>query len=125
MKFGLIILSLILIAGCSKQEPAASQDSLFTAPMQPAPPPQMYEDSTGLIIDSSVVRQQPDIEQLKGIAPSRVVMIYRAFQPLRTHATTSAQREAFLRAQKITSQQLHSVLAEGDRLGWGTAPQGK
>ena len=125
MKFTLIIFSLMLVAGCSKQEPAASQDTLLTTPMQPAPPSQRYEDSTGLVIDSSVVRQQPDIEQLKGIDPIRVVMIYRAYQPLRSRATTPAQRDAFLRAQKITPEQLHSVLAEGDRLGWGKAGQPK
>lgn len=119
MKFGLIILSLILIAGCSKQEPAASQDTLLTTPMAPAPAPQPYADSsTGLVVDSSVVRQQPDIERLKSIDPVRVVGIYQAYQPLRNKATTKAQIDAFLRAEKITPDELHSILAEGDRLGW-------
>jgi|GEM_PF-3375927 len=122
MKFVLSILFLFLIAGCSKQENAATQDSLFSTPLNPSPAPQPYQDSTGLIVDSSVVRQQADIERLKGIEPTRVVVIYRAYQHLRTRATTKAQIESFLRAQKITAEQLHAVLAEGDRLGWGKTP---
>ena len=125
MKFVLSILLLFLVAGCSKHETAASQDSLFTTPLNPPPVAQPFVDSAGLYIDSSVVRQQPDIERLKGIDPVRVVMIYRAYQPLRNRATTTAQRDAFLRAQKISPEQLHSVLAEGDRLGWGKAAQRK
>ncbi|HET6400880.1 MAG TPA: hypothetical protein VFH95_05710 [Candidatus Kapabacteria bacterium] len=121
MKFVLSIVFLLLVAGCSKQEPATSQDSLLTTPLQPAPTHTSYVDSNGLYIDSFMVQQQPDIERLNGIAPERVVEMYRAFQPLRNHATTPAQLDSFLRAQKINSRQLHSVLAEGDRLGWRTA----
>ena len=123
MKFVLPILFLLFAAGCSKREPVASQDSLFTAPLHPKPVHGFYRDSNGLYIDSFVVEQQPDIERLKGIAPVRVVEIYQDFQPLRNRSTTTIQLDSFLHAQKITAQQLHSVLAEGDRLGWAKAPR--
>ncbi len=121
MKFILSIIVFLSIVGCSKHENAASQDSLFTTPMNPTPAHASYVDSTGLYIDSFMIQQQPDIERLKGIEPIRVVDIYRDFQPLRNHATTSAQLDSFLHVQKLSSQQLHSVLAEGDRLGWDKA----
>ncbi|HEX5315277.1 MAG TPA: hypothetical protein VFX22_01390 [Candidatus Kapabacteria bacterium] len=125
MKFVLSILLLFLVIGCSKHETAASQDSLFSAPLNPAPARASYIDSNGLFVDSFMVQQQPDIERLNGIEPIRVVAIYRDFQPLRNHSTTPVQLDSFLHKQKITPEQLHSVLAEGDRLGWGKAAQRK
>ncbi|MFI5202827.1 MAG: hypothetical protein ACHQNE_10615 [Candidatus Kapaibacterium sp.] len=123
MKFVLAIVFLLLVAGCSKHETAASQDSLFTTPLNPPPAAQSYIDSTSLYIDSFMIQQQPDIERLKGIDPVHVVEIYRDFQPLRNHSTTPSQLDSFLLAEKISAEELHSVLAEGDRLGWRKASQ--
>jgi hypothetical protein len=119
MKRVFIITILLFTIGCSKQENAASKDTLFAAPLKEAPaPPPTDNDTSGLWIDSSVVRQQSDINALKRLEPKQVVAIYQAYRPLRKSSTTRAQVDSFLASQKITSQELHSVLSEGDRLGW-------
>ena len=122
MKRVLIIAASLLVIGCSKHESAASRDSLFTQPLKDTvvPPPSDNVNS-GLWIDSSVVRQQPDLNVLKRFDPKQVVAIYEAFRPLRNASTTPAQLDAFLASKKITARELHSVLAEGDRLGWSKA----
>lgn len=122
MKGGLIIGMLLLTIGCSKHESAGSRDSIFVQPLQepPAPPP-LDQTNSGLWIDSSVVRQQADINVLKRFDPQKVVQIYEAYRPLRSRSTTPVQLDSFLAAQKITAKELHSVLSEGDRLGWSKA----
>lgn len=111
---------MLMLASCSKHEDAASQDSLLAAPAQELPPvvPLVGDTSTGLLVDSFVVRQQPDMQVLKRFTPEQVVALYDAYRPLRVPSTTTAQVDSFLKAQKITEKELHSVLAEGDRLGW-------
>ncbi len=125
MKYLLSILLVISALGCSKHEEAASNDSLLTTPMNPQLVQTSHPDSTGLVVDTFMAQQQPDIERLKGIDPVRVVRIYDAYQPLRSHSTSPAQRDAFVKKQKITTEQLKSVLAEGDRLGWGKTLRGR
>lgn len=121
MKYLLATLLVISIIGCSKQEEAGSNDSLLAKPMNPQPVGTSTVQPNGLYVDSFVAEQQPDINRLKGIDPVRVVEIYDAYQPLRNSSTTPAQRNAFLKKANITADQLKSVLAEGDRLGWGKA----
>lgn len=125
MKYLLASLLIVSALGCSKHDEAASADSLYTTPMNSAPVGTSRPDSTGLVVDTFMTEQQPDINRLKGIDPVRVVRIYDAFQPLRKSSTTAPQRQAFLKKQNITSDQLKSVLAEGDRLGWGKMLRGK
>lgn len=121
MKYLLATVLVISILGCSKQEEASSNDSLLTKPLQSQPLGTSRPDATGLVVDSFMAEQQPDINRLKGIDPVRVVEIYDAYQPLRNSSTTPAERKAFLKKANITADQLKSVLAEGDRLGWGKA----
>jgi hypothetical protein len=122
MKFLSIIIALFLIAGCSKRDDLASKDTLLVAPhTEPAPPPPARDNNTGLVVDSFVARQQPEMDTLKRFEPKRVVQIYQAYRPLRKSGTTQAQLDSFLRSQKITENELHAVLTEGDRLGWAGA----
>ncbi len=118
MKSLSIFAILFLALGCSKHEEAASNDSLLAVPLKEAPVPPPKEEKTGLWIDSSVLRQQPDMLVLKRFQPTRVVAIYEAYRPLRNPSTTESQLDSFLVSQKITARELHSILAEGDRLGW-------
>jgi hypothetical protein len=122
MKHVLIIAMSVLVMGCSKHESAGSKDSLFAAPVKDSVTHSTSEDlKSGLWVDSSVVRQQPDINALKRLEPQQVVAIYEAYRPLRNASTTPAQLDSFLASQKITAKELHSVLSEGDRLGWSKA----
>jgi hypothetical protein len=119
MKRGLMIAMVFFVLGCSKHESAASKDSLFVQPLKDSViPPPSQNPTNGLWIDSSVVRQQPDINALKRLSPVQVVAIYNAYRPLRNSSTTQEQVDSFLAKQKITSKELHSILAEGDRLDW-------
>jgi hypothetical protein len=122
MKRGLLFVMLFLVIGCAKHESAASRDSLFVQPKKDtvAPPPSDNLQS-GLWIDSSIVRQESDTGVLTRFQPEQAMEIYEAYRPLRTLSTTPAQLDSFLAAQKITAKELHSVLAEGDRLGWSKA----
>ncbi len=118
-KLWLFVIIALVMVGCSKHESAASKDSLFVQPLKDSLVPPPSEDlKTGLWIDSSVVRQQPDINALKRLSPIQVVGIYEAYRPLRNSSTTQEQVDSFLAKQKITAKELHSILAEGDRLGW-------
>lgn len=108
----------LILTACSKREPASSQDTLLTKPLTLAPAGVYKEDNTGLWIDSSMIRQQPDMKVLKGFDPKRVVEIYLDYRPLRKPSTTPHQIDSFEKAQKISARELHSILAEGDRLGW-------
>ncbi len=119
MKRVLIIVASLLVIGCSKHESAASRDSLFALPLKDsAVPPPSDNLKSGLWIDSSVVRQQPDMNVLKRFEPKQIVAIYEAYRPLRNSSTTPMQLDSFLASKKITAKELHSALAEGDRLGW-------
>ena len=119
MKRFLIIAMSVIVIGCSKHESAASRDSLFAAPLKDTAPRSTSDNlQSGLWIDSAVLRQQPDMNILKRFEPKQIVAIYDAYRPLRNESTTPAQLDSFLAAQKITAKELHSVLAEGDRLGW-------
>jgi hypothetical protein len=122
MKGVLIIAMLFFIVGCSKHESAGSKDSLFAVPLKDSGTHSTSDDNkSGLWVDSSVVRQQPDMNVLKRFEPMQVVAIYDAYRPLRNASTTPAQLDAFLASQKITAKELHSILSEGDRLGWSKA----
>jgi len=122
MKRALIFASLLFVVACSKQENADSKDSLFVQPLKDSLPRSTSDDlSSGLWVDSSVVRQQPDMNVLKRFEPKQVVAIYEAYRPLRNSSTTPAQVDTFIARQKITVKELHSILAEGDRLGWAKA----
>jgi hypothetical protein len=122
MKYILFIAALISISGCSKKDDLASQDSLLVAPHSEPAVSQLRQDDNGLVVDSFVTRQKPEMDTLKRLEPMRVVEIYDAYRPLRKRATTQAQLDSFLRSQKITDHELHAVLTEGDRLGWAGAP---
>jgi hypothetical protein len=118
-KILLYLVTLLLMFGCSKHESAASKDSLFAQPLKDSVvPPPSQDPKSGLWVDSSVVRQQPDINALKRLSPIQVVGIYEAYRPLRNSSTTQEQVDSFLAKHKITAKELHSILAEGDRLGW-------
>jgi hypothetical protein len=122
MKGVLVIGMLFFIIGCSKHESAGSNDSLFAVPLKDSGTHSTSDDNkSGLWVDSSVVRQQPDMNVLKRFEPMQVVAIYDAYRPLRNASTTPAQLDAFLASQKITAKELHSILSEGDRLGWSKA----
>jgi hypothetical protein len=122
MKSGLILITLLLVTGCAKHESAASRDSIFVQPKKDTVAAPTYNDlQSGLWIDSSIVRQEADKSVLKRFEPKQIMEIYEAYRPLRTLSTTPAQLDSFLAAQKITAKELHSVLAEGDRLGWSKA----
>jgi hypothetical protein len=122
MKPVLIIILSILAVGCSKHESAGSVDSLFVAPMKDSTTRSTSDDlKSGLWVDSSMVRQQADMNVLKRFEPKQVLSIYEDYRPLRNASTTPAQLDSFLASQKITGKELHSILAEGDRLGWSKA----
>jgi len=122
MKFLSIIIALFLIAGCSKRDDLASQDSVLVVPhTEPLPAPPKRDSITGLVIDSFVARQQPEMDTLKRLEPKRVAEIYEAYLPLRKSVTNQAQLDSFLRSQKISEHELHAILIEGDRLGWSGA----
>ncbi|HEY3874207.1 MAG TPA: hypothetical protein VGM92_01920 [Candidatus Kapabacteria bacterium] len=115
----LVVLGAMLVAACAKHENAAMQDTLLTSPSHPTPAPGPHVDSaTGLWVDSSVIRQQPDIQVLKRFTPQEVVALYDAYRPLRNSSTTQPEVDSFERAHRISSGELRSVLSEGDRLGW-------
>jgi hypothetical protein len=119
MKRVLIIVLSFFVIGCSKHESAGSKDSLFVQPLKDSTPRTTSDNlQSSLWIDSSVLRQQADMNALKRFEPKQVVAIYEAYRPLRNASTTPAQLDSFLAAQKITVKELHSILAEGDRLGW-------
>jgi hypothetical protein len=123
MKFISIIIALFLIAGCSKRDDLAAKDTLLVAPhTEPTPAPPARDNNTGLVVDSFVAKQKPEMDTLKRFEPMQVVEIYDAYRPLRKHTTTQAQLDSFLRSQKITENELHAVLTEGDRLGWAGSP---
>jgi len=122
MKFATIIFALLLITSCSKKEDLASSDSLLVSPHTEPEAAHLKQDfKSGLVIDSTVTIQQPEIDTLKDLDPVHVVEIYDAYRPLRNDRTTQAQLDSFLQKQKITEHQLHAVLVEGDRLGWAGA----
>jgi hypothetical protein len=124
MKFFIIIFAAFLFAGCSKRDDLASKDTLLVAThTEPPVPPPVRDSSTGLVIDSFVARQQPEIDALKRLEPKRVVEIYDAYRPLRNSATTPAQLDSFLLREQISRNELHAVLTEGDRLGWSGRPK--
>ncbi len=122
MKRVLIIAVWFALFGCSKHESAGSRDSIFVQPLSDSAARTTSDNlQSGLWIDSSVVRQQADMNVLKRFEPKQVLAIYDAYHPLRNALTTPAQLDTFLASQKITAKELHSVLAEGDRLGWSKA----
>ena len=121
MKPYLIIGVAFLFAACSKREDVAQNDSLLYKPTPAMPLQATKEDTSGLVIDSFVARQQPEMEKLKHLEPKEVNEIYEAYRPLRHEKTSQTQIDSFARAHHITSDELHAILLEGDRLGWAGA----
>ena len=122
MKWCLVILSIILLSCAKKNETPAEQDSLLVTPLvEHIDTVNSRPDSTGLIIDSFRIQQERDAVSLVRFTPRRILEIYEAYWPLRNTKTTPMQLNTFLTKYEITGQELHSILAEGDRLGWAKA----
>ncbi len=125
MKPALLLTVCVLIASCSGKEDKpglGKTDSLLIAPLVEQPGELRSPwDSSGLIIDSSTIRQQRDRDLLHRFTPKQVLDLYESYRPMRNGKTSEAQLDSFLKAKQITQTELHSVLAEGDRLGWSGA----
>ena len=119
------LLPMALLAACdSKNEhPGVGRtDSLLVTPLvEPPVEGRSPMDSTALYVDSTVLRQQKDMQVLKRLTPKQVLDIYESYRPLRNGRTSQSSLDSFLAQKKITIAELHSVLAEGDRLGWSGA----
>lgn len=114
-----------LLTSCSGKDDKpglGKTDSLLIAPLV-EPPGELRSpwDSTGLIIDSATIRQQKDRGVLHQLSPKQILDIYESYRPMRNGRTSETQLDSFLKSKQITQAELHSVLAEGDRLGWSGA----
>jgi hypothetical protein len=88
MKIALVIVLSFLVIGCGKHENAGSRDSLFVQPMKDSSAHSTSDNlQSSLWIDSSVIRQQADMNALKRFEPTRVVAIYDAYRSLRNSST--------------------------------------
>ena len=123
MKWNLVIILGIVLSSCTqKNETPAEQDSLLTTPLvEHIDTVYSRPDSTGLTVDSFRIQQERDAASLARFTPKQILEIYEAYWPLRNTKTTQVQLNALLTKYKITEQELHSILAEGDRLGWAKA----
>ena len=114
-----------LLASCSGKDDKpglGNQDSLLITPLiEPQGEMRSPWDSTGLIVDSSTFRQEKDRAVLHRLSPKEVLDIYESYRPMRNGKTSATQLDSFLKVKHITAPELHSVLAEGDRLGWSGA----
>lgn len=113
-------LSLISLLACGKREQGgAVDDSVLTKKYnEPFDTIRRPEIADTFAVDSLTIHRERDEKKLQRFRPKQVVAIYEAYRPLRNPKTNEEQIEAFLRQQKITRDELRSVLAEGDRLGW-------
>ena len=121
----LLILFAAFVASCSHRDehPPQANDSLLTKPMTvetPVAVPPSRADS-GLYIDRSRLRTPEHEKLLERFTPDQVVDIYHGFRPLRKTGTLQDSVDAYLKAKKITIEELKAVLEEGDRLGWAKA----
>jgi hypothetical protein len=126
MKWIWIIAAGIALSSCTKQnETPAEQDSLLVKPLaEHMDTVSSIADSTGLVVDSLRLQQDHDRAAIARFTPKQVHEIYEAYWPLRSGQITPEQLNAFLAKYKISEQELHSVLVEGDRLGWAQAHKG-
>jgi len=125
MKIIATLLIVVTLIACGKQndQPGLGQkDSLLVTPLVEPPPEHGTQDSTALYVDSTVLRQQHDMDVLKRLTPKQVLDIYESYRPLRNGRTPQSSLDSFLSAKNLSLAELHSVLAEGDRLGWSGSP---
>jgi hypothetical protein len=126
IKYLLIIIGSSSILACSRQNdlPGLGQkDSLLVTPLvEQSVEARSPKDSTGLYIDSTMLKQHQDVDVLKRLTPKQVLDIYESYRPLRNGRTLQASLDSFLTKKQITLPELHSALAEGDRLGWSGSP---
>ncbi len=118
-----------ILAGCSKDKypGLGKEDSLLvTTFKEPADTAHPQPVTNAPVMDSLRIREERDAAKLQRFSPIEVVGIYHAYRPLRNGRTTAKQLDSFLMVQKITRDELHAMLAEGDRLGWaGPEASGK
>ena len=117
----LFLVCAAVLAGCSKEKypGLGSEDSLLVTTLKQPWDTAHPEPGIGVaLMDSLRIRAERDAGKLRRLTPMQVVNVYDGFRHLRNGKTTEAQLDSFLLAQKITHDELHAVLAEGDRLGW-------
>jgi hypothetical protein len=111
----------LIAGGCSKTEypGLGNEDSLLVTTLkQPWDTAHPQPGMGAALMDTLRIRAERDAAKLRRLTPMQVVNVYDGFRHLRNGKTTEAQLDSFLLAQKITRDELHAVLAEGDRLGW-------
>lgn len=125
----LLLVCAAILAGCSKDKypGLGKEDSLLvTTFKEPADTAHPQPVTNAPVMDSLRAREERDVAKLQRFTPIEVVQLYRAYRPLRNGRTTAKQLDSFLLAQKLTRDELHAMLAEGDRLGWaGPEASGK
>jgi hypothetical protein len=101
------------------------QDSLLSTPGTADTHSHSVSLGNGLIVDSSRIAPATVQNTLARFSPKQVLAIYEGYRPLRRQDVAQSQVDSFLRAQKITLAELHTVLEQGDRLGWslGSSPK--
>src|ERR1035437_2465039 len=117
----LFLVCAAVLAGCSKEKypGLGSEDSLLVTTLKQQWDTAHPEPGIGVaLMDSLRIRAERDAGKLRRLTPMQVVNVYDGFRHLRNGKTTEAQLDSFLLAQKITRDELHAVLAGGDRLGW-------
>ena len=117
----LFLVCAAVLAGCSKEKypGLGSEDSLLVTTLKQPWDTAHPEPGIGVaLMDSLRIRAERDAGKLRRLTPMQVVNVYDGFRHLRNGKTTEPQLDSFLLAQKITHDELHAVLAEGDRLGW-------
>ncbi|MDP4200289.1 MAG: hypothetical protein Q8922_10315 [Bacteroidota bacterium] len=115
------IVACLMAIGCSKSEypGLGKQDSLLVTTLkEPSDTAHPQPVTNAAVMDSLKIREERDKAKLERLTPMQVVQVYDGYRPLRNANTSQTQLDSFLMVMKITRDELHAVLAEGDRLGW-------
>jgi len=123
-RYTLLLLTLSLFVGCSKESdaPKNSSDSLLQKPLDltsdtvanAKPVPEEW------YVDKRRMRTPEHLATMKRFTPTEVRDVYHDFKPLRSAKASAESDEVvkFLAAKQLTLKELKAILEEGDRLGW-------
>lgn len=124
MKHVLILLAIVFFAGCQSKEETEVQQTIdsLVVPQTPVSTgsPVIVDTSSGLLVDRSRMRTAEHMQTLARFKPKEISQIYRNFRPLRKEGLEQQRVDSFLKINKITLNELKTILSEGDQLNWNT-----
>jgi hypothetical protein len=123
MKKLLVLTLTLLLSACGNKDAELAQGPAIDSLVKSQTPVMTgdaieVDSASGVLIDRSRMRSPEHNQTLARFEPKDIARIYREFRPLRQEQLKQTSLDSFLSTNKITLKELHTILSEGDQLGW-------